>query len=330
MIRRRDVLRMGGIALTFCTGAAALFVSADVAFQHWYILTVPVVLASFYYGLRGSLIMSILSLCMLVGLFLHAGQSYLELSRVVQNFIDASGSPQEAHRLALRLLDLRGSDPQITFQQALLGFGSLIITSILLGSSIDRLAKLSWTDGLTQIANRRRFDVELDEEWRRARRQAAPLSLAMVDIDHFKGFNDVYGHGKGDECLQRVAGGLVGTVRRAGDLVARYGGEEFAVLLPNTAVPEVSAVGDRIRESVEALQITHPSLTLLTVSVGVASIVPSDGISPADLIAAADQALYRAKREGRNRTALAPSNGNIAPTQPREGVDGPRVDLPAG
>jgi diguanylate cyclase (GGDEF)-like protein len=263
------------------------------------------VLASFHYGLRGSLVMSVLSLGLLIGLFQYAGQSYLQVALVLLDLLTASASPLEAQRLAFQLADLRASDPNITFHQALFGLASLIATTCLLGSAIDRLADLSWTDGLTQVANRRRFDVALDEEWRRARRQQAPLSLLMVDVDQFKGFNDVYGHRAGDECLRRVAGALAETVNRAGDLVARYGGEEFAVLLPSTAAPAVATIAESMRARVEGLQIPYPGSQRLTVSVGVAWCVPAAEGSPADLVAAADQALYRAKEQGRNRTALA-------------------------
>jgi diguanylate cyclase (GGDEF)-like protein len=164
-----------------------------------------------------------------------------------------------------------------------------------------RLERLSSLDGLTGVANRRRFDEALDVEWRRAARSGAPLSLAMLDLDFFKDFNDTNGHLAGDDHLRQVAKALFGALGRAGDLVARYGGEEFVVLLPGMGAAEAAAVAERLRASVEALALPHNASAVarvVTLSVGVAT-------RPAALVAAADEALYRAKREGRNRVVVA-------------------------
>jgi diguanylate cyclase (GGDEF)-like protein len=166
------------------------------------------------------------------------------------------------------------------------------------------LARLSSLDGLTGVANRRAFDEAFEVEWRRCARTGLSLSLVLVDIDHFKAFNDTYGHQGGDACLQRVAATLGRSAARAGELVARYGGEEFVVLLPGT--PRAGAVGlaETLRERVEALAVAHTSsatAVVVTLSAGVATACPNDGGSPAALLQAADRALYAAKRAGRNR-----------------------------
>jgi diguanylate cyclase (GGDEF)-like protein len=169
-----------------------------------------------------------------------------------------------------------------------------------------KLASLSLTDGLTGIANRRYFDEHLEQEWKRALRDKQPLSLVMVDIDHFKAYNDYYGHLAGDDCLRQVARKLQTVVARPGDLVARYGGEEFALILPQTH-GGAKTLGERCRATVAAIRIPHqasPVKPVVTVSVGVASIIPAVDQDPSRLINAADQALYRAKLLGRNHVVV--------------------------
>ncbi len=171
-----------------------------------------------------------------------------------------------------------------------------------------KLEELSWTDGLTGLANRRRFDIVLDQEWRRAARDSSLLALVMIDIDHFKDYNDALGHPAGDEVLRRVARELSSSVRRAGDLVARYGGEEFAVLLPGTGMAAAREVAETLRANVEHLGIPHPTRRPsrhLTISAGVASEEAGAKSSAEQLVAAADSALYEAKRRGRNRVRIA-------------------------
>ncbi|HKW97003.1 MAG TPA: diguanylate cyclase [Bryobacteraceae bacterium] len=168
----------------------------------------------------------------------------------------------------------------------------------------EKLRQLSVVDGLTGIANRRNFDEALDRAWRRSQRQSTPLSLVLIDIDHFKSYNDHHGHLAGDECLQRVARVLNQTIKRPFDLVARYGGEEFAVVLPETAQAGAEQVGEEMRAAVESLQIGHgssPAAPVVTISCGIASAVAAQGALPGSLIRAADDCLYQAKHAGRNR-----------------------------
>jgi len=172
----------------------------------------------------------------------------------------------------------------------------------------DLLGRLSFTDGLTGIANRRRFDHVLDQEWKRGGRSRAPLSLCILDVDHFKRFNDAAGHLAGDDCLRRIAAAAAASLNRPGDLVARYGGEEFALVLPETDGAGAQAVARRVQATVAALAIPHPDsgvAPLVTVSIGVATALPGTQAGPALLVEAADRALYRAKDLGRNRIELA-------------------------
>ena len=164
-------------------------------------------------------------------------------------------------------------------------------------------------DCLTQIANRRYFDTTLEQEWRRLRREFAPLSLIICDLDCFKNFNDTYGHQAGDNCLQQVAKAIRETVKRPADLAARYGGEEFAVILPNTDANGAVRVAEKIRQGIKALAIYHINSTnqqkIVTASVGIASTVPHLEGNPAQLLRAADAALYQSKKTGRDRVTLS-------------------------
>ncbi|WP_158742831.1 sensor domain-containing diguanylate cyclase [Acidisphaera sp. L21] len=164
------------------------------------------------------------------------------------------------------------------------------------------------TDVLTGVANRRAFESTLSAEWRRGRREQTEVSLLMIDIDLFKGFNDRYGHPAGDVCLRQVAAALEGQVQRPADLAARLGGEEFVLLLPNTDEIGAARVAERVRACVVALGLTHggSALGYVTISIGVATSRPFDwSDSPDALIEAADQALYRAKAAGRNTVCTA-------------------------
>ncbi len=169
------------------------------------------------------------------------------------------------------------------------------------------LQRLATLDSLTQLANRRRLDEYLQREWRRATREQTPLSLILCDIDYFKNYNDSYGHQAGDDCLQQVAEALSRTVKRTSDLVARYGGEEFTVILPNTPVEGAMQIAGLIQQNLQTLKIVHPDSVVneyITLSIGVTSTVPTPQDTPEKLINMADNALYEAKREGKNRIIL--------------------------
>jgi diguanylate cyclase (GGDEF)-like protein len=172
-----------------------------------------------------------------------------------------------------------------------------------------QLQRLATLDGLTQVANRRRFDEYLDQEWRRLKRDRIPLSLIMCDIDCFKAYNDTYGHQAGDACLIAVANAIATALKRPADLVARYGGEEFAAILPNTTGSGAFKVAQTIRAAVQALKIVHASSLVseyVTLSLGVACTVPDRDTLPETLLKAADEALYQAKASGRDASVYAP------------------------
>ena len=168
----------------------------------------------------------------------------------------------------------------------------------------DKLEELATTDALTGLKNRRKFDEAIDSEWRRARRHKTPLSLLMIDADHFKTYNDTYGHQAGDQVLVGIAICISDSVKRAGDCAVRYGGEEFAVLLPGTASADAMMIAETIRRKVQGWS-DEPEIS--TVSVGIASVTPQAGTDWADFVNAADKALYAAKAAGRNCCVLAPT-----------------------
>lgn len=167
------------------------------------------------------------------------------------------------------------------------------------------LERLSLTDGLTQIANRRHFDTALESAWQTARRETECLSVAVMDVDFFKKYNDNLGHQAGDECLKIIASTLHNALRRPKDLIARYGGEEFAAILVNTNATGANQMAERLRLAIHQAQIPHPDSSIsatVSLSVGVATIIPNDTLEDFEtLFKMADAALYEAKRTGRNR-----------------------------
>ncbi|MDE3244899.1 MAG: diguanylate cyclase [Acidobacteriota bacterium] len=168
----------------------------------------------------------------------------------------------------------------------------------------EHLSQLSFLDALTGLANRRRFDEALDEEWRRAQRFKSSIALVMADVDAFKAYNDTLGHPAGDRCLKAVANVFLNSVSRAGDLAARYGGEEFVVLVPGADHATALAFAEMLRQACESLAIPHPASPAgpnVTISLGVAACHPSDELPMGWLVSEADAALYRAKQAGRNR-----------------------------
>ncbi|WP_075879022.1 diguanylate cyclase domain-containing protein [Vreelandella massiliensis] len=187
-------------------------------------------------------------------------------------------------------------------------------THLSLKRKTDLLEKIAMLDGLTGIPNRRYFDEQLTREFGLARRQGSPLSVILMDVDHFKQFNDHYGHGPGDECLKKVALALTLAAERPTDVIARYGGEEFVALLPGTDAAGACRVAERLREAVQALALPHAhssAAEVVTLSLGVA-VLPASTDTPRDdqacmtsLLAQADAALYAAKQAGRNCYRLA-------------------------
>jgi diguanylate cyclase (GGDEF)-like protein len=177
-----------------------------------------------------------------------------------------------------------------------------------LQSANQELQQLANLDSLTQVANRRGFEQAFRQEWSRALRERQPLTLIICDVDYFKRFNDTYGHPAGDVCLQRVAEALQRSVRRSVDLVARYGGEEFTILLPNTDAAGGVTVARLVQAEMTRQRIAHaasPIASVVTLSFGLASVVPDQTTAMVSLLERSDQQLYRAKQQGRNRIAAA-------------------------
>jgi diguanylate cyclase (GGDEF)-like protein len=203
----------------------------------------------------------------------------------------------------------------LTMVPAVLGFTlfyilrlnrSLKETRLRLVASNIKLQRLSSQDGLTGVANHRVFEERLAREWARASRDHTPLALVMADIDHFKLLNDSDGHLAGDACLREVAQTLSQSTQRPADLLARYGGEEFVAILPGIVLSGAHTIAERMRKAIEALGLpNHGSGGIVTISLGVASVVPHPGMSATELLDQADHAMYRAKEDGRNQTRLA-------------------------
>ena len=177
---------------------------------------------------------------------------------------------------------------------------------------------LARTDGLTGLNNRRSFEERLDAAWRFAHRHARPLSMLLIDVDSFKGFNDLYGHSAGDDALVEVARCITQKTRRPGDTAARYGGEEFAVLLPDTDEAGAAGIGEQIRGAVQARQLRHVASShhVLTVSIGVATVRGETMTTSRALVNAADAALYEAKDAGRNRVLCYRAAGRTPVEEP--------------
>ncbi|OEZ63894.1 phytochrome-like protein cph2 [Duganella sp. HH105] len=213
-----------------------------------------------------------------------------------------------------------GDDEEIEVQALELGAADFIVkplrpaivrarveTQLALRKHIVAMEQLANVDGLTQLYNRRYFDQTLEVEMARHRRQKQFLALALIDVDHFKHYNDALGHQCGDDCLREIGKLLSACTRRPGEMAARYGGEEFIVIIPDCSPGAAVHYGERLCAKVAQLALSHPSSRhgVVTVSLGVVSVIPDSVITARTLLEAADQALYQAKNQGRNRCILA-------------------------
>lgn len=296
----------------FVAGLVALSLTASEPISHYYSASITMVMLVVFVLSRLQFMWGILSAClMLITLnvgFALIGHASLKLL-IINNslfFISAIFS-------LLGCFLFERSLRQNYLQARMLSFEKMGLEE-----SNLRLQYLTAIDGLTQIANRRSLDMTLSTEWQRALRKREPIGVIMIDVDHFKLFNDTYGHQAGDECLRGVAGTLKDFARRPGDLAARYGGEEFVLVLTNATAQQTRLVAERVRDKIVELAIPHQrsSHGNVTASFGVASIVPNvRHAGPEALLLAADQALYRAKESGRNRVVAdgdAGSNQAVA------------------
>jgi diguanylate cyclase (GGDEF)-like protein len=286
------------IACIFVAGLVALSIKAIEPFNYYYASAIMMVMLvvfvlsrlQFFWGVLAAVIMMVI---LNAGLILFSNASFQLI--IINNFVSASAAVFSLIGTFLIERSLR----QNYLQSRMLSFEKLDLEE-----SNLQLQYLTAIDGLTQIANRRSLDLNLSTEWQRAMRKQEPIGLIMIDVDHFKLFNDTYGHQAGDSCLRGVAGALKDFARRPGDLAARYGGEEFVLVLTNANAHQTRVVAERLRDSIMALAIPHQrsSHGNVTASFGVASIIPNSNYSgPEVLLLAADQALYRAKDTGRNR-----------------------------
>jgi diguanylate cyclase (GGDEF)-like protein/PAS domain S-box-containing protein len=258
----------------------------------------------------------------------HAGDLVHPADRAqwLQSLIDAPRARRDVSQSTYRVLKKDGSFAWIEEnRRKLLASDGFVLsmrdvsrrkdTELRLEEANQRLEVLARQDALTGLANRRHFDEMLAAEFRRAVREKTSLGLIMIDADHFKRFNDIYGHPVGDSCLRSIALALRQGLNRPADFVARYGGEEFAALVPNTTQSGAFELAERLREAVHGLRIPHEASPrkIVTISLGVASITPSDDQYRAeDLVTAADTALYAAKKAGRDQTCLAGPGPDLA------------------
>lgn len=225
-----------------------------------------------------------------------------------QQVDDVITIPVEQMELLLRVESLLRTRQQALRLSALLAQEQLLEQQILADNQI--LQAMVTQDGLTGISNRRAFDEKLAYEWKLGRREQTPLAVVLCDVDHFKAYNDTYGHILGDQCLRAIAAVLDTVIRRPADMAARYGGEEFALILPKTDSEGAMHILNRIRHTLQARAIPHrssPTSAYVSFSFGLAVAVPSDDAEMGELVQAADEALYQAKAEGRDRAVLAPT-----------------------
>lgn len=223
---------------------------------------------------------------------------------------DYLATPLPGRRATVHVLSIATRRTGGFADSALRAFGQLLPVWGMLAEvwECQRLLETAGTDSLTKVASRRAFEAALRQAWSTSVRTSAPISVVCFDIDHFKGFNDAYGHPEGDRCLARIASAASACAQRGGDVLARLGGEEFALLLPASPAAGAREVAERVRAAVADLAIPHPASSVaphVTVSVGTATVVPAKDDARTLLFELADSALYRAKRSGRNRVESA-------------------------
>ena len=262
-------------------------------------------------------LLSMLLAWLMAGSFSRPVEELAEVARRIDGGDETVDFPERSHIVEVRRLatSLRGMTATLLRRRA-----ELVKTNLWLEQKVEartaelqqaneKLAALSFADPLTGLANRRRFDETLTTEWSRACRAGTPLALLLIDLDHFKQYNDSLGHQAGDDCLREVAAILQYKVRRAGELAARYGGEEFVVIAADADGQRAAELAESIRLAIEAAAIAHPAAAgsggVVTASIGVAVCVPQPGEQAERLVALADEALYRAKQAGRNRVESA-------------------------
>lgn len=224
-------------------------------------------------------------------------------------FVTAQSSPQEeAHALDVGGVDFISKPFNAPVVRA------RVRAHLALKRQSDFLRSLAFVDGLTGLANRRHFDESLVVEWRDCKRNGYPLSIVLMDIDHFKKYNDHYGHQQGDACLRSVGSLIRGSMGRAHDLAARYGGEEFVCILPNCDLPDAIQLAEKIRKTILATEMPHANSAtapIVTISQGVSCVVPNELASSDQLVELADKQLYSAKMAGRNRVIGARLDGSV-------------------
>jgi diguanylate cyclase (GGDEF)-like protein len=233
--------------------------------------------------------------------------SSMEADQDLDRAIDAGGDDYLVKPVSFVVLNAK-----IRAMQRIDGMSRRLVEMSAQLTAVNReLEQLSRQDGLTHLANRRHFDSYLAHEMKRAARQKSELSLILVDVDYFKRYNDHYGHQAGDDCLRMVAGALASTCRRPADLAARYGGEEFALILPETSAEGAGVIADAVRVAIGTLGVAHEKADtpgkVITVSQGIATLVPAPDMESDRLIGCADQALYAAKQKGRDCHVTHPS-----------------------
>ena len=230
-------------------------------------------------------------------LFSREEKAIAHANEVIETGVIPEGEPLEEYTTLL-------SQYKKMFNQVKILVNMTDKTQIRLRRVNKQFEDLTTLDSLTQIPNRQRFDDYLDEEWAHSINMRINLSVLIIDVDHFKAYNDNYGHPAGDECLSRVAGALAAATKRPMDMVARYGGEEFGVILPNTDAAGAKSIAEVMRQEIEGLEVTHehsPVSDVVTVSIGIATDEnPNPESGPRAIVEVADKMLYKAKDGGRN------------------------------